>query len=76
MVNLAEIVKSWENATFPTEELKKRATERAAICAGCEMVRKVAIPGLSFAYCGVCNCPISKKTYSPKKSCPLNKWTV
>jgi len=78
MIDVKEILQSWGNAAFPTEEHKKKAEERARICASCESIKKVVLPvaNVTVSYCGECGCPINKKTYSPKKSCPKKKWTV
>lgn len=83
MIKLQNIINGWANYYFPAKEVEQLAHARAAVCSTCpEAVPSVfheiidnkpeAVQGL---VCGVCSCPLSKKTRSVTETCPLNKWT-
>lgn len=65
-----EIITAWGNSFNPTKEQKDIADKRKDVCNECPSLKKVT--GIEF--CDECGCPISKKIYSDKNSCPLNKW--
>lgn len=60
------------------------ARARAAVCSACpqalpsvlyEIIDNKPEP-LQGLVCGVCSCPLSKKTRSVNETCPQNKWTI
>ena len=72
-----EIAAAWIEAANPTDESKKLAERRAAVCNGCEF-RKKNTTLVDFYYCSLCGCPLNKKIFSPvnpeENPCPKNKW--
>ena len=74
MNKLVEIAKAWIIASNPSPEEDRRAIYRSKICDDC--TSKAYNDHLKFEYCSVCNCPLSKKIYSPINSCPLDKWKI
>jgi uncharacterized paraquat-inducible protein A len=76
LIKLVEISKAWIAASNPTDEQKKIAEKRLAICNKCEYSRHEN--HLDLYYCEKCICPLNKKIFSPKgpEACPEKKWTV
>jgi len=75
MNKLLEIAAAWIAKANPTEEQKKLAEKRLAICEGCEYKRHNKLT--NHHYCGECGCPLAAKIFSPlpgKEACPLAKW--
>lgn len=72
MNKVQEIVLAWKLSISPTERQVDLAKERFNVCESCENKRNVIG---KFPVCGLCFCPLNKKTFSPKKnSCEINKW--
>jgi hypothetical protein len=70
-----EIASAWITAANPSNEEKRIAEIRAAICNSCEH-RKENTTIIDFYYCDLCGCPLNKKIFAQDKtSCPENKWT-
>lgn len=75
MVDLVEIAQSWIIAANPTAEQKAIADYRISVCNGCE--HKKYVSSFDTYLCSLCNCPLSKKIFTPKqgdKACLANKW--
>jgi hypothetical protein len=74
-LDFKKISKAWFDSYFGSNEQKKLAEKRAAICEVCPS-RKVITEKLSLAtICGECGCPIRKKVFSSAfNDCPLEKW--
>jgi len=70
MIDLLEIINAWKKAANPTEEDLRIANDRLNRCAQCPNLKKLA----DVKFCGLCLCPISKKIFSGKNSCPESKW--
>lgn len=73
-MDLGEIIQSWIISYDPSPEEKRKAISRSKICDLCPS--KKYNKYLKFFYCGVCKCPLEKKIYSPKNTCPLNNWKI
>jgi hypothetical protein len=65
------IAQAWINASNPTPEEKQISKERIKICNYCNYAQDMPVVGY---LCTQCYCPLSKKIFSPKPDCPLNKW--
>lgn len=82
MINLIDIVRSWNKASGDDPEDHTLASIRASICLECPSLTKNnsiinlliskdnPLQGLK---CNECGCPISKKIYS-QFGCPIDKW--
>jgi hypothetical protein len=72
MNKLQEIIIAWNLSIRPTEPQIDLAKERFSICENCE--NKKDVIG-KFPVCGLCYCPLNKKTFSPKlNSCEIGMW--
>ncbi len=73
-MDLINIAKSWIIARNPNEEQKRIAESRISICNGCDFSGKV----LGVEVCTRCECPLSKKIFSPKGpgECPESLWVI
>lgn len=68
-----EISQAYTNLVLPTEESKRIAEARLAICLPCENYGDQ--PEFKYKCCLLCNCPIKGVVNSPTKDkCKLNKW--
>lgn len=75
MNKFLEISKSWIAAADPNPQQQYIAYQRIQVCNTCEFRKHEEV--LDVYYCGVCNCPLRGKVYSPVfRSCPKNKWPV
>ena len=72
MGSLINIVKAWIISYNPTQEEEEKALYRSKICNDCPS--KKYSKHIDFYYCSECGCPLEKKIYSPKNTCPLKKW--
>ena len=72
MNKIQEIITAWKLSFTPTEKQVELAKQRYEVCESCENKKNVVG---KFPVCGLCFCPLNKKTFSPKKnSCQINKW--
>ncbi len=77
MIKLLEIAEAWIEAENPSPKNKIIAESRVQICNACP--KKTYLKIFDTYVCGVCNCPISKKIFSPKpgpEACPEQKWKL
>lgn len=82
MPKLEHIIDGWRNYFFENEEIKKIATERAAICATCEhsVLGSVIqflpdnVKEIEGFKCDLCDCPLSSLLRSRESECKLKKW--
>jgi hypothetical protein len=74
MGGLLNIIRAWIISYNPTPKEEELAILRAKICDECPS--KKYNGHLDFYYCNECGCPLEKKIYSPKNTCPLNKWKI
>ena len=85
-MKLIFILQGWFYYLFKNKKVEKLAANRIYKCLQCphskfynqidqwkhETLKFPKTPGST--YCTKCNCPISKKTRSPKDKCPIGKW--
>ncbi len=73
MLNFKEIALSWIAAFRPTPELKEIANYRIGKCNECPHKEYLKI--IDSYICGLCNCPLNGKIFSPTaNSCPDKRW--
>lgn len=74
MLNFKQIIEAWTISFKPTDEQRKLAEMRGAVCDTCESKlpkgRVFNVP-----ICKECGCPIGKKIFTNEfNPCPLGKW--
>lgn len=74
-INYREIFDAWLISFKPNDKQKKLAEERLEICKSCINRKELLKNNKWSAYCGLCNCPLSKKVFSRMYNpCPADKW--
>lgn len=69
-----EIIEAWIISIYPSYKKQQIAEYRMSVCLKCDHIKQNETL-IEFYYCGICNCPLNKKKYSPTKlSCPERKW--
>jgi hypothetical protein len=75
MNKIEEIFKAWKISYNPTNEQNELAAARLEICSKCE--HKAHNETLGLTLCGLCGCPLNKKSFSPKaNACDIGKWNL
>ena len=73
--DIKEIVSAWAAKVHPTLEQRELATQRAGVCANCDMVGEALKGAAGTRYCKECGCLLEAKVYSNKEgACPKGKW--
>jgi hypothetical protein len=75
MLKVVEIAKAWISSENPTPQQKEIAEYRASVCSECPFSKYS--PTINLYYCGECNCPLSRKIFSPlpgSEACPKQFW--
>lgn len=74
-IDYKEVFTAWLISIKPTEMQKKLALERLEVCKSCDKRKELLKNNRWSAYCGLCNCPLSKKVFSKMYNpCPADKW--
>ena len=71
-MNFINIAKAWIISFNPTDEQLEKANSRISICNKCPNIKHIS--HINEYVCGICNCPLSKKIFSPTPDCPENFW--
>lgn len=74
MNKISEIFQAWVAAANPTPVEKEIAEYRSGVCDSCE--HKTYTKALNIYTCGLCECVLSKKVFSPAgpEACPDKRW--